>query len=309
MTTARESTPPRLGIDLGGTKIAGIVLDGQGTTLAEQRIASPHGDYGATIAAVAGLVADLETRAGVADQPSTIGIGMPGSVSPATGLVQNANSTWLNGKPFDRDLAARLGRSVICANDANCFALSEATDGAAAGAASVFGVILGTGCGGGIVVDGHLIDGPRGIGGEWGHNPLPWPAADELPGPRCWCGRSGCIETWVSGPALSADHLRTTGQTMTAAEIAAAADRGEAVASQTLERHATRLARGLASIVNIVDPDVIVLGGGLSNLGHLYRRLPELIRPHIFSDDGRVDIRPPKWGDASGVRGAAWLWT
>lgn len=233
---------------------------------------------------------------------------MPGSLSPVTGRVQNANSTWLNGRPLDRDLAAALGRPVRLANDANCFALSEATDGAAAGAASVFGVILGTGCGGGIVVDGRLVDGPLGVGGEWGHNPLPRPSADEVPGPPCWCGRHGCMETWVSGPGLAADHARATGERQSAETIAARAETGDEVALATMARHADRLARGLAHVVNILDPAVIVLGGGLSKLGHLYRNLPGLMAPHIFADAPHVDVRPPRWGDASGVRGAARLW-
>ena len=304
MTSPTTSAVPRLGIDLGGTKIAGVVLDGQGHVCAETRVASPQNGYAATIETIAGVVTAL--AAGLEARPS-IGIGMPGSISPRTGLVQNANSTWLNGKPFDRDVAARLSQPVRFANDANCFALSEASDGAAAGARSVFGVILGTGCGGGLVLDGRLIDGPRGIGGEWGHNPLPWPSADEHPGPRCWCGRHGCLETWVSGTGLAADHARATGERISAAEVAARAARNRSAAA-TLARHADRLARGLAHVVNIFDPEVIVLGGGLSQLDHLYEQLPNLIRPHIFADDPVVDIRRPHWGDASGVRGAARLW-
>jgi fructokinase len=233
---------------------------------------------------------------------------MPGSLSPASGLVQNANSTWLNGRPFRRDLEAHLGRPVRLANDANCFALSEAVDGAGAGARAVFGVILGTGCGGGLLFDGTLIDGPRGIGGEWGHNPLPWAGAEEHPGPQCWCGRKGCMETWVSGPALEADHARATGEPLAAEAIAARAAAGDRAAQASLDRHAGRLARGLAGAINVFDPDVIVLGGGLSKLGHLYRMLPGLVAPHVFAEEARVLIKPPVWGDASGVRGAAWLW-
>jgi fructokinase len=295
----------KLGIDLGGTKIAGVALDAARTVLAEHRQPAPRGDYRQTIAAIADVITRLETDAG---GRGSIGIGMPGCISPATGLVQNSNSTWLNGQPFQRDLEAHLGRPVRMANDANCFALSEATDGAGQGALSVFGVIIGTGCGGGLVHQGRLIDGPRGIGGEWGHNPLPRPSLDELPGPRCYCGRDGCMETWVSGPALAADHARVTGQDATAETIAGRAAHGDATARATLERHAGRLARGLSMVINIFDPEVIVLGGGLSKLDHLYDMLPRLTPPHIFADHTNLAIRPPRWGDASGVRGAAWLW-
>lgn len=295
----------RIGVDLGGTKIEGVALDAAGIEVARERIATPRDDYGATIDAIAGLVVRLEAAA---EASGSVGIGIPGSLSPATGCIQNANSTWLNDRRLDHDLAAALARPVRLANDANCFALSEATDGAAAGAATVFGVILGTGVGGGIVVHGRILDGPRGTGGEWGHNPLPWAVADEIPGPRCWCGRSGCIETWVSGPGLAADHRRNTGGDLRAEAIVAAAAGGDPAAQATLERHADRLARGLAHVVNMLDPHVIVLGGGLSRLGHLYERLPALMAPHLFTDNTAVDIRAPRWGDASGVRGAAWLW-
>jgi fructokinase len=295
----------RLGIDLGGTKIEGVVLSPDGGELARQRIAAPRGDYGATIEAVAGLVAELERQA---DGPVRIGMGMPGSISPATGLVQNANSVWLNGRPLKSDLERRLGRPIRVANDANCFTVSEATDGAGAGAAVVFGVILGTGCGGGIVIAGRIVDGPRGIGGEWGHNPLPWAGAGEHPGPMCWCGRPGCMETWVSGTGLAADHARVTGEAIGSEEIAARAAAGDAAAEATLARHCDRLARGLAHVVNLIDPDVIVLGGGLSKLDHLYSEVPRLMERWVFADAPAVAIRPPRWGDASGVRGAAWLW-
>ena len=302
-----QPSPLRLGIDLGGTKIAGAVLDRGGRMVASQTIASPRDDYRATVRAMAEMVAGLEQVCGAR---CPVGVGMPGSISPVTGVVQNANSTWLNGKPLDRDLQAALDRPVRFANDANCFALSEATDGAAAGARCVFGVIIGTGCGGGIVIDGRIHDGPRGIGGEWGHNPLPWPTAAELGIAPCWCGRTGCMETWVSGTALAADHARVTGERMRAEEIAGAAERGEQAAQASLARHADRLARGLATIVNLIDPDVIVLGGGLSSLAHLYDVLPGLIAPYVFSDGRRkVALRPPVHGPASGVRGAAWLWT
>ncbi len=296
----------RIGIDLGGTKIEGVVLDGADGESVRLRRPTPRDDYVATIEATVGLVAALESEAGA--RQSTIGIGMPGSISPATGRVQNANSTWLNGKPFQDDISLRLSRPVRCANDANCFALSEAIDGAAAGARIVFGVILGTGCGGGVIANGKVLDGPRGITGEWGHNPLPRPTADEYPGPVCWCGRLGCMETWVSGPGFAADHARVTGQTLPAEKIVAHAGAGDRDAAATLARHASRLARGLASIINVLDPDVIVLGGGLSRLVHLYDVLPDLIAPNIFADNRSVDIRPPKHGDASGVRGAARLW-
>ena len=308
MSVERESQrakTARIGIDLGGTKIEGIVLGPAGEELARHRIATPRDDYPATIAAICDLVACLERDAGVG--PSPAGLAIPGSISKATGLMHNANSTWLNGKPFDRDLKAALGRSLRTANDANCFALSEATDGAGQGAGSVFGVILGTGVGGGLVFGNRLIDGPLGIGGEWGHNPLPWASAQETPGPKCWCGRLGCMEAWVSGPALAADHARVTAQQLTAEQIVDAAATGEETASATLVRHQDRLARGLAHVVNIFDPDVIVLGGGLSKLGHLYQALPALMLPHIFADSPAMTMGPPKWGDASGVRGAAWL--
>jgi len=295
----------RIGIDLGGTKIEGVALASNGSELARERIAAPKGDYRATVEALAGLVEDLERVAGGA---GTVGIGMPGSVSPRTGLVQNANSVWLNGRPFKVDMERRLARPLRIANDANCFTVSEATDGAAAGAASVFGVILGTGCGGGIVVGGRLIDGPRGIGGEWGHNPLPWMTPDEHPGPVCWCGRPCCMETWVSGTALAADHARMTGDQLCAEDVVARATDGDAAAAATLDRHADRLARGLAHVVNLIDPEVIVLGGGLSKLSHLYTTVPRLMARWVFADAPQIDMRPPRWGDASGVRGAAWLW-
>lgn len=298
----------RIGIDLGGTKIEGVLLGHGGQELTRQRVPAPRADYRATVEAIVELVRQLKQNAAVAE--ATIGIGMPGSISPATGCVQNANSTWLNGQPFSHDLEVRLGQPVRLANDANCFAISEATDGAGAYAASsVFGVILGTGCGGGIVVRGGVIDGPRSIGGEWGHNPLPWAQLDEHPGPRCWCGRLGCMETWVSGPGLAADHRRVTGRELAGEEIVRQAEAGDAAACATLDRHASRLARGLAAVVNLIDPGVIVLGGGLSQLQHLYAELPGRMAPFIFADHAAVDIRPPRWGDASGVRGAAWLWS
>lgn len=301
----RHPHPARIGIDLGGTKIAGIVMQHDGTVTGEARLDTPKGSYARTVEAICELAARLTQQS---DRRASIGIGIPGSISPATGRVQNANSTWLNGRPLKEDIEDAIGRPVRIANDANCFALSEATDGAGAGAASVFGVILGTGCGGGLVVDGRIVDGPRGIGGEWGHNPLPWPDEDELPGPLCWCGRHGCLETWVSGPGLADDHRRAFDEELSAEAIASAASEGRAEARETLARHASRLARGLASVVNMFDPERIILGGGLSNMRHLYDELPGLMVPHIFSDDTRVSIRPPVHGPESGVRGAGRLW-
>ncbi|WP_404379066.1 ROK family protein [Caenispirillum salinarum] len=295
----------RIGVDLGGTKIEAIALDGSGTTLARHRVDTPAGDYPATVRAVVDLVATVEKAVGGS---GTVGVGIPGAISPATGRVKNANSTWLIGQALDADLTEALDRPVRLANDADCFALSEATDGAAAGASLVFGVILGTGVGGGIVVNGRPVSGPNAIAGEWGHNPLPAPTDDERPGPPCYCGRSGCIETWLSGPGLAADHARTMGETLTAAAIADRASAGDRGCIATLERHAGRLAKALAGVINVLDPHVIVLGGGLSNMAHLYDRVPALWRTHVFSD--RVDTRlvPPVHGDSSGVRGAAWLW-
>jgi len=295
----------RIGIDLGGSKIEAIALDAVGVTLARRRIDTPRDDYPGTLAAIAALVAAVESETG---RRGTVGVGTPGSLSPFTGRMRNANSTWLNGRPLDRDLAAALGRPVRLANDADCFALSEAIDGAAAGAGSVFGVIIGTGTGAGIVVQGRLLAGPNAIAGEWGHNPLPWPQSEELPGPPCYCGKHGCIETFASGPGLAADFARVSGRRLTAVEIAAAAEAGDPEARATLARHADRLARGLASVINILDPEVIVLGGGLSNLAHLYQALPPLLGRWLFSDGVATRLVPPLHGDSSGVRGAAWLW-
>ena len=295
----------RIGVDLGGTKIEAIALDNEGEVLARRRIPAPRGDYSATLGAIAGLVTTVEADIG---RPGTVGIGTPGAISPFTGRLRNANSVWLNDRALDRDLEERLGRPVRLANDADCFALSEATDGAGRGAASVFGVIIGTGTGGGIVVGGRLLCGPNAIAGEWGHNPLPWPRPDELPGPACYCGKHGCIETFLSGPGLAADHQRQTGRNRSPREIQAAANRGDPAATATLERHTDRLARGLATVINLLDPEVIVLGGGLSNLPHLYEALPGLIRSYLFCDGLATRILPPVHGDSSGVRGAAWLW-
>jgi fructokinase len=295
----------RIGIDLGGTKIEGAALEAGGALVLRRRVATPAGDYAATIAAVVDLVRGIEAEAG---RRGSVGVATPGALSPASGLMKNANSTCLIGRPFDRDLAAALGRPVRLANDANCFALSEASDGAAAGARTVFGVILGTGVGGGIVVDGQVLTGPNAIAGEWGHNPLPRPAPAELPGPPCYCGRHGCIETFLSGPGLAADHRRATGLDIAAEAIVAAAAAADPAAEATLRRYEERLARALAGIVNILDPDVIVLGGGLSQIPILYETVPALWLEHIFSDAVATRLVPPRHGDSSGVRGAAWLW-
>jgi fructokinase len=295
----------RIGIDLGGTKVEGIALDEEGREQGRVRVATPRGDYEGTIAAVGDLVARLEVGAA---RPSSVGVGIPGTISPATGVVKNANSTWLIGRPFKGDLERALLRPVRMANDANCFALSEAVDGAGAGAEVVFGVIIGTGTGGGVVVRGHVLTGMNAIAGEWGHNPLPWPDPTEWPGPPCYCGRTGCIETFLSGPALAADYGRATGQTVNAEDVVRRAGAGEAAARAALARYDSRMARALAGIINVLDPDVIVLGGGLSNLAHLYDVVPRLWSAWVFSD--RVDTRlvRPAHGDSSGVRGAAWLW-
>ena len=298
----------RIGIDLGGTKIEGIVLDGS-SELARVRVDTPRDDYAATLDAIAALIANLRNTAGPA---ATVGIGIPGTIA-TTGLVKNANSTWLIGRALQTDLEARLGRSVRIANDANCFAMSEATDGAAAGADIVFGVIVGTGTGAGIVVRGQVLSGANGIAGEWGHNALPWPNDDERPGPACYCGKSGCIETFLSGPGMTADHERSTGRRELPPEIALAADRGDGAAVATMERYERRMARALAAVINMLDPDVIVLGGGMSNIDRLYDNVPRLWSDWVFAATGSApDIRTrlvrARHGDASGVRGAAWLW-
>jgi fructokinase len=295
----------RLGIDLGGTKIEIIALDPRGAQRLRRRVPTPHGDYRATLAALGTLVRDTERELG---GQGTVGIGTPGSISRATGLLRGCNSVCLNGRPFKRDLETELGREVRVTNDANCFALSEATDGAGVGADVVFGAILGTGVGAGIVAHGRALDGPNGIAGEWGHNPLPWPGDDERPGSTCFCGHSGCIETWLSGPGLERDHLAATGESASAKVIAARATGGEAACAATLARYEERCARALAHVINMLDPDVIVLGGGMSNVDRLYANVPKLWGAWVFSD--RVDTRLVRntHGDSSGVRGAAWLW-
>jgi fructokinase len=294
----------RIGIDLGGTKIEGIALDGS-REVARLRVNTPRDDYSATLDAIASTVATLEQRAG---SSGTVGIGIPGALSPTTTLVKNANSVWLIGKPLLEDLRVRLDRDVRIANDANCFAMSEAADGAAAGAEVVFGVIVGTGTGAGIVAHGEVLTGPNAIAGEWGHNPLPWPDADELPGPPCYCGRLGCIETFLSGPGMRADHARRTGRSVEPVEIHAAAASGDAEAEATLQRYESRMARGLASVINILDPDVIVLGGGVSMMTRLYTNVPRLWTQYVLSDTVMTQLVRAKHGPSSGVRGAAWLW-
>jgi fructokinase len=321
----------RIGIDLGGTKIEGIALDDAGLVRLRRRVATPRGDYRNTLNAIATLVHEIERDVG---RRGTVGVGIPGNISTATGLVKNANSTWLIGRPIGDDLPRLLDRPVRFANDANCFALSEAVDGAGAGAGIVFGVIIGTGTGGGIVVGGRVVEGANGIGGEWGHNPLPAPHDDERPGPACYCGRSGCIETFLSGPGLERDYAAASrallesagridvtappsadavprggdGAMLSAREIAAHAAGGEPLASACLARYEDRLARALASIINVVDPEVIVLGGGLSNVGRLYDTVPRIWSRYIFSDMVTTRLVRAFHGDSSGVRGAAWLW-
>lgn len=297
--------PVRIGVDLGGTKIEAIALSAGGEELVRRRIPTPD-SYEPCVAAIAGLVheveADLDVRA-------TVGVATPGSVSKITGTMKNANSQFLNGQPLPVDLAAALGREIQIANDADCLALSEATDGGGAGADPVFAVIVGTGVGGGVVANGRLVASPNGIAGEWGHNPLPYPDLDHDGAlPDCYCGRAGCVETFLSGPGLAADHRRHTGHETTAKQIAAAASRGDGAAVATIERYARRLARALAVVINILDPEVIVLGGGVSNIAALYELVPAKWEPFIFSDAATTRLVPNVHGDSSGVRGAAWLW-
>jgi fructokinase len=292
----------RLGIDLGGTKIEIVALDRDGGVRLRKRRPTP-GDYGATIGAIAALVAGAERETG---EPGTVGVGIPGSLSPATGLVRNANTQALNGRPLDKDIAAAIGREVIVTNDANCLAMSEAADGAGAGYRTVFAVIMGTGCGGGIVSSGRILDGPNGTAGEWGHTPLPWMRPEEFPGPRCWCGRLGCLETYLSGTGLARDCDGP--EARDASGIPARAAAGEARAAAALARHADRLARALGLIANILDPDVIVLGGGVSNMAHLYTEVPPIMARHVFGDVARTPIVQARHGDSSGVFGAARLW-
>ena len=302
---ARADILMRIGIDLGGTKIEVIALDNSGNELLRVREASPRDSYEETVRAIVRLVNHVEQVTG---RSGTVGIGIPGAISPATGLVKNANSTWLIGKPFHEDITAVLDRDIRVENDANCFVVSEAIDGAARGVALVFGVIVGTGTGGGLFANGKPLRGRNRIAGEWGHNPLPWPSADELPGRICYCGKCGCIETWLSGPGFARDHQAKGGTATTAAEIAALAEQGDALADVCLARYEDRMARSLATVINVLDPDVIVLGGGMSNIARLYDNVPRLWGRYCFSDQVDTRLVKPRHGDSSGVRGAAWLW-
>ena len=295
----------RIGIDLGGTKIEALALGEDGRELGRIRVPTPRQDYAATLNAIARLVHALETDLG---QGATVGVGIPGTIMRPSGLVKNANSTWINGQPLERDLSAALAREVRCANDANCLALSEATDGSGAGHRVVFAAILGTGCGGGLAIEGRVREGLHSVAGEWGHNSLPWPRADEFPGPACYCGKSGCIETWISGTGLGKDYERSTGTPLSGEQVAEAADRGDPQAAAAIQRLEDRIARGFASLVNVVDPDVIVVGGGLSRLASIYRNVPPLLENYGFGGGIRTPIVPALHGDSSGVRGAAWLW-
>jgi fructokinase len=295
----------RIGIDLGGTKIEGICLDHSGNELARKRIATPKHDYPGTVQAMAGLVRDLEVQTG---RTGTVGVAIPGTVSTITGRVKNANSTWLNGQPLDRDFAAALGRPVRCVNDANCLAVSEATDGAAAGIPVVFAVIIGTGCGAGIALRGQVHTGQNAVAGEWGHNPLPWMTAEEYPGVDCYCGKRGCIETWISGTGLEKDYLRATGAALTGPEIVKRSEAGEAAASAALDRYEDRLARSLTHVINLLDPDIIVLGGGMSRVQRIYPYVRAKLPGLVFGRESSTPVVPARHGDSSGVRGAAWLW-
>jgi fructokinase len=295
----------RIGVDVGGTKIEAAVMNNHGELVLRRRVATPAGDYAAAIEAIAGLVENLEQEI---DRRCPLGFGIPGAISPATKVVKNAFNSPFNGHALDRDLETRLKRQVRMTNDANCFALSEAIDGAAAGAATVFGIILGTGCGGGIVLDGKALTGANRIGGEWGHNPLPWMGPTEQPGDRCKCGQTGCIETFLSGTGFATHHSAETGNILEAHEIAARAESGDRACQDSLARYENQLARALASVINLIDPEVIVLGGGMSNIHRLYANVPLLWSEWIFSDQVDTKIVSPKYGDSSGVRGAAWLW-
>ncbi len=304
----RPSTGHRIGIDLGGTKTEAIVIDGDGNEVFRRRVSTPSGNYDGIIDAIARLIDAIPLAV---NRKTPVGVGIPGTISPATGVVKNANSTVLIGHTLDQDLANALGREVRLANDADCFALSEALDGAGQGSPIVFGAIIGTGVGGGLVVNNHIVRGPNAITGEWGHNPLPWPrsVAGELPGDACYCGKLGCIETFLSGPSLARAYAKTAGKTADAAMIAARDLAGDADAARVLDAYIDQLARGLATVINTVDPHVVVLGGGVSNIRRLYRSLPQALARYVFSDTVVTRILPPHHGDSSGVRGAAWLWT
>ncbi len=301
----RKKDSIRIGVDLGGTKIEFVALERDGTELHRHRIATPRFEYDGTVRAITDGVKDIEKKLG---RSASVGVGIPGTVSTKTGFVKNANSTWMNGKPFDKDLSRALDREVRCANDANCLAVSEATDGAGAGKHVVFAVILGTGCGGGIAVDGRVHSGLNGVGGEWGHNTLPWMRAEEFPGASCYCGKKGCIETWISGTGLEKDYERATKVSLRGPEIIARSGAGEAAAMEALDRFEDRLTRALAGVVNLLDPDVIVLGGGASQIPRLYKSVPARLKEYVFGNEADTPVLPAKHGDASGVRGAAWLW-
>ena len=301
----RKDNSLRIGVDLGGTKIEFVALESDGTELHRHRIATPRNDYEGTVHAIADGVKEMEKQVG---RTATVGVGIPGTVSTRTGLVKNANSTWLIGNPFDKDLSRALDREVRCANDANCLAVSEATDGAGAGRHLVFGVILGTGCGGGIAIDGRVHSGSNGVAGEWGHNTLPWMRADEFPGPACYCGKNGCIETWISGTGLEKDYERATKVSLRGPEILARSETGEPAALAALERFEDRLARGLAGVINLLDPDIIVMGGGASQIPRIYKNVPARLGEYVFGKEAETPMLAAKHGDSSGVRGAAWLW-
>jgi fructokinase len=308
MTTSpgnEAQTKLRIGIDLGGTKIEFIALERDGREVHKHRVATPRGDYEGTVRAIKEGVELIEKELG---RSATVGVGIPGTISNVTHTVKNANSTWMNGKPFDKDLSVALNREVRCANDANCLAVSEATDGAGAGKRLVFAVILGTGCGGGIAIDSHVHNGPNGVAGEWGHTVLPWMRADEFPGPECYCGFRGCIETWISGTGLEKDYERATRTKLLGKEIVSRSAAGEKEAMACLDRYEDRLTRSLAQLVNILDPDVIVLGGGVSQVPRLYQNVPQRLKEYVFGKEADTPVLVAKHGDASGVRGAAWLW-
>ncbi|HXY25872.1 MAG TPA: fructokinase [Candidatus Acidoferrum sp.] len=301
----RKAGSMRIGVDLGGTKIEFVALERDGKELHRHRIATPRHDYEGTVRAISEGVRKIEEKLG---RSATVGVGIPGTVSTKTGLVKNANSTWLNGKPFDKDLSLALGCEVRCANDANCLAVSEATDGAGAEKHIVFAVILGTGCGGGIAVDGRVHSGSNGVAGEWGHNTLLWMRADEFPGPPCYCGKHGCIETWISGTGLEKDFEHATKLSLPGPEILARSAAGDPEALAALDRFEDRLARGLAGVINLLDPDVIVMGGGASQIPRIYKNVPERLKEYVFGKEADTPMLPAKHGDSSGVRGAAWLW-
>src|SRR5271169_2223196 len=304
-STEQAGTKIRIGVDLGGTKIEFVALESDGRELHRHRVPTPRGDYDATVRAIRDGALQIEQEL---HRSATVGVGIPGTISRLTKNVKNANSTWMNGRPFDKDLSVALGREVRCANDANCLAVSEATDGAGAGIHVVFAVVLGTGCGGGIAFHGRVHNGYNGVAGEWGHTILPWMKPDEYPGPPCYCGYNGCIETWNSGTGLEADYERATKTKVLGKEIVARSEAGEAAALACLERYEDRLTRSLAQMVNILDPHIIVLGGGVSQVPRLYRNVPSRLKEYVFGKEADTPVVVAKHGDSSGVRGAAWLW-